>query len=84
MSGLNVFTIYFQVVHEMCSTLHTKKKESFKNVSEKAAELERAKEWELAAEHWLLAGQCAGSRKNQEWSYSRYLFCLRIRKNDGV
>uniref|UniRef100_UPI0022BA0C65 ANR family transcriptional regulator n=1 Tax=Serratia liquefaciens TaxID=614 RepID=UPI0022BA0C65 len=62
----------------MCSTELTKDTESFNNVSEKAAQLELEKEWEVAAEYWLIASRSAKSQDNQEWSYSRYLFCLRM------
>lgn len=58
----------------MCSTETNKDTESFNNVSEKAAQLELAKEWGVAAEYWLIASQRAKSHDNQEWSYSRYLF----------
>lgn len=68
----------------MCSTEIKKDTESFKNVSEKATKLELAKEWGGAAEYWLIASQLAKSHDNQEWSYSRYLFCQRMRKNDGM
>lgn len=68
----------------MCSTEIKRELESFSNVSEKAAQLESAKEWGVSAEYWLMASQCAKLHDNQEWSYSRYLFCQRMRKNDGV
>lgn len=68
----------------MCSTETNKDTESFNNASEKAAQLELAEEWGVAAEYWLIASQRAKSHDNQEWSYSRYLFCQRMRKNDGV
>ncbi|HEB0103951.1 TPA: ANR family transcriptional regulator, partial [Serratia marcescens] len=84
MGKLSVVTTYSQRDHEMCSTETNKDAESFNNVSEKAAQLELAEEWGVAAEYWLIASQRAKSHDNQEWSYSRYLFCQRMRKNDGV
>jgi len=67
----------------MCSTEIKKETESFNSVSEKAAQQELAKEWAVAADYWFIASQCAKSHDNQEWSYSRYLFCQRMRKNNG-
>lgn len=68
----------------MCSTETNKDTESFNEVSKQAAKLELMKEWGAAAEYWLAAKKCAKLSENQDWSYSRCLFCQRMRKNNGI
>ena len=52
-----------------------KKLENYQDLSQHAAEMERAGAWKQAESAWEKVATVARRRENQEWAENRRLFC---------